>query len=213
VTNKLEQALAFDALSHAEDITGKSYKADEATSMLGMSMFFAHNEMKAALLTEANDSRFGQTLSEFIAFLEGMGFTQVLCEDIPTTEDKYFIFWRDGVLVSFDSYSKNRVNGGTAYLAFKGPREAIFQSSNGLMCEIDGERVWGVSFDVREGMRFRLDRLTEAGSILPVWPEAQWLWLLHYMDSKGVGYDHKAITTDRASKLPEHVRASIKVKP
>lgn len=206
----LEQALSYDPLDDAETITGKSYKADEVTSSLGLLLHLDHNAKKRELLVAAGDSHFTQTIGDFIAFLSSMGFEQVLCEDIPNTEDKYRIFWRAGVLVSFDSYWGDKsVNGGTAYFFFKGPREAIFGGSSGYACEIDGQPVWDGSFDVREGLRMRLDKLSAAGEILPMWPKDRWLWLLHYMDVKEEGYDHDAITASRVAKLPDHVRRAL----
>lgn len=213
-TKSIEALLSFDPLAHAEDVTGASYKSDEATMALGVLLHMDHGKEKADALRLSADSYFNQPLPEFIAFLEGIGFVQILCDDIQETADergnKYRIFWRDGVLVSFDSYwEDSRVNGGNAYLFYQGQRDAIFQGSSGMVRGTDDDPVWEVSFDVREGLRFRLDRLSDAGRILSQWPAERFLWLLHYRDTKQEGYDYKAISNARIAHLPEHVRLAI----
>jgi hypothetical protein len=213
MNNAIKEALSFDPLSAAEEITGESYKKDEPTSMLGLFLHMDHAQNKQKLLKEAGDTYFSMKIPEFLNFLRGLGFEELLRDDVPDSDtakgNKYRIWWRAGVLVAFDSYwGDESVNGGSAHFCFEGPRSAMFSCSNGWVEGTD-PYVWRGNFDVREGFRYRLDRMEAEGKLLPKWPARDFLWLLHYMDSKQEGYDHEAITAARIARFPAHVQAAI----
>jgi len=205
-----EEALRFDGLAEAERITGKSYKESAESESLGVLLHMLGSREKSRVLSENNDTHFSQTREEFESVLTSMGFELVLCEDIPGTEDKLRIYWRNGLLLRTDSYFGDKsVNGGNCYFNFKGPREGMFSCSNGHAGEIDGSPVWDGDFDVREGLRFRIERMEACGEILPKWHKRGFLWLLHYMDTKKPAYDYNAINAERIARLPIYVRAAI----
>ena len=66
-------------------------------------------------------------------------------------------------------------------------------------------RIWQGSHDCREAIKFNISQLSENGEFIKKWPKTPFLWLLHYMDTKTDGYDHKKITEGRLNKLPKYV--------
>lgn len=207
---ELDKLLSRDPLSEAEKITGKRWDESMATSFLGMAMHLSHTEKVSAALKSANDTSFSRSLQENLSVFESIGLNLVLQGDIPDSEDKWRIYWGNGVLLFCDSYFKDTsLNGGSAYYNYKGPREAIRHGSNGCVAEIGGEIIWGGNFDVREGLRHNLSLPQESGEILKQWAAPPFMWLLHYQDSKIPGYDYRKINSDRISLLPKEVRKAI----
>jgi hypothetical protein len=212
MNTQLEEALAYDPIAEAEKITGLDARKHNAVAWLGMSLMHKQREEKNALLFLNRDTNsWAQSLEEWTAVIVEMGFEEILCDEIPDTQDKLRIYWRkaDGVLLVTDSYNGKSVNSATACFNYRGPRDAMHKTSNGFVKEVDGVEVWAGSRDAREGLRYALDAMTKAGQLLPVWVKRPWLWLLHYNYTKVEGYDYKAITEERISRLPEDVRKAI----
>lgn len=207
----IEQALNFDALSHAEELTGNSYKTDADTEWLGVALHLAHSQTKRDLLKGAGDTYWAQPMPEWMAVVEGLGFELVHVEPIPSTEDVYRIWWRDdGLLLKADSYWGDKsVNSASVVFNFDGPRNSMHQCSNGFAGERDGRQVWYGDRDAREGLRFALDRMERTGRFVRPWVKTPFLWLLHYQDAKAKGYDHQAITKARIAQLPAHIQECI----
>ncbi|MFA7287256.1 MAG: hypothetical protein WC055_00090 [Melioribacteraceae bacterium] len=211
--NDIKSLLSFDPLSEAEKITGKSYKKDSFTSDLGFILHLDHNQNKRKVLSENKDTYCGQSLMEFLGVIENMGFIMLSCVDIQGTEDKYRIFWRDGILIFCDSYHDDTsINGGTAYFNYKGPRSAMDRCSSGFAEEINGIEVYEGSRDIREGFRLCINEMEANGEFLSKWVKSPFLWLLNYMDSKVKGYDYKEINSERIKCLPEYVQEAIMLK-
>ena len=212
MNKQLEDALAYDPIAEAEKLTGLDSRKSDAVAWLGMSLMHKQREEKNALLFLNRDTNsWAQSLEEWTSVIVEMGFEEILCDEIPGTQDKLRIYWRkaDGVLLVTDSYNGKSANSATAYFNYRGPRDAMHQTSNGFAKEVDGVEVWEGSRDAREGLRHALDSMAEAGQLLPVWVKRPFLWLLHYNDTKPKDYDHKAITEERIARLPEDVRKAI----
>ena len=210
-TQKIEEALRFDALLHAEEITGKSYKTDGDTEMLGVALHMSHGQQKRTLLKNAGDAYWAMPMSEWVALVESMGFERIFSMAIPDTPDFFYMWWKPGILLKADTYNgPDGLNGAMAYFNYKGPRSAMFKCSSGHAGTVDGEEVWEGSVDAREGFRFAMDRMQAAGEFLPVWIGNPFLWLLHYMDTKKEGYSYEAINAERIALLPPHVQSAIK---
>ena len=210
-TQKIEEALRFDALLHAEEITGKSYKTDGDTEMLGVALHMSHSQKKKELLKSAGDTYWAMPMSEWFAVVQSMGFERIFSMPIPETNDHFHILWKPGVLLTVDTYWGDKsVNSAKAHFNYKGPRSAMFKCSSGHAGTVDGEEVWEGSVDAREGFRFAMDRMQAAGEFLPVWIGNPFLWLLHYMDTKKGGYSYEAINAERIALLPPHVQSAIK---
>jgi hypothetical protein len=208
--SNIEKVLSFDPLYAAEQLTGKSYKEDKDTSMLGMVLAMDHADRKAKLLQSVGDSNWRMTTDEFIELAQRLGFVEILRERVEGTPDTFYLFWRKGILLRLESYSGGRsINRADLWLNYKGPRSVLFGCSNGLAKkDSDGNPIWDVSVDVREGFHTILERLESAGEILDTWVARPFIWLLTYVDTK-TDYNYEQINEQRIAKLPEDVRKAI----
>ena len=82
-------------------------------------------------------------------------------------------------------------------------RDRQFCQKNGLV------KVWTGSADCREAIKTHIKLLMEEGTFIK-WYKPQFLWLLHYMDSKEPGYDYVAINKVRIAKLPLEVQECLR---
>ena len=213
---EIEAALNFDSLHEAEKITGISYKDDESTALLGMALMMSQRKRKDRLLADARDTNsWSQTLAEWMAVVDDMGFRLLSCEDIPGTGDKYRIWWHDdGILLHSDSYYNDKVcSSATAVFNYVGPRNAMHSCSSSFAGELDGSEVWDASRDARDGLRFALDRMRECGRFVKPWLRWGFRWLLHYGDTRTEDFDYAAITAARLARLPDDVRAATGSQP
>ena len=214
MTDELMGRLKFDAIQAAEDLTGLDSHNTDLPVWLALGMMQANGKRKAELLTANLDSTFSNKLDYYEQVLAAEGFEKVLEIPIPhdpTLEreygDRYFVYWHpDGLLLSFDSYCGDSVNGGHIYFNFKMNDPQEFYLLNIPVGSCNGV---ADSIDCREAIRYYLGKMRENGKFLPVWEHRPFLWLLHYMDTKAEGYDYKAITAERIAMLPEHVRKAI----
>lgn len=212
-------SLSYDPLAEAERITGSSYKDDESTAFLGMMLAMEHSRSKSEIMRATNDTCHNNTLGENIAVIEGMGFQ--LLQSAPftsvcgerTSEEKWFIYWKEGILVFFDTFHGS-LNSGHAYFnlsQFPTPdnRQSLQGFSGGYAHTPDGNIVSFGSIDIREGFHYRLNSYKERGTFLTEWVEQPFLWLLHHMDTKEPNYDRDSINRERISLLPVDVQKAI----
>ena len=163
----IDQLLKTDALSVAEEITGKSYKTDEETSKLGMGIQMTLGSLKTQMLTDMGDSCFRTTETKYIEIIESIGFKEVYKEDFirkseysPDREDTFYIFfdYNRNIILSFDTYGwssddeERTVNGSNFFfnLAINSPNFHTATSSGHMMCE--GERPQRRPITVKEGI-------------------------------------------------------------
>ena len=213
----LDKILSFDPLEAAERLTGSSYKESPGTASLGMAMAQEHNRLKSRALSKAHDTFYDITFDDYLEVLKSLGFKELLSGVITGTEDewedKWVVYWRDGVLIFSDSYWGGKgLNSGNAYFNYssddeKGPRPQGFSGS--VVLDDTGGRVWVGSIDVRQGLRHRLTAMEQNGRLLGVWVEQPFLWLLHYNDTKTPGYSSKDINKQRVAQLPIEVQKAI----
>ena len=219
--SRLEEALNYDPLSHAEKITGKDSANDTGTVFLGMGLMHEKRQQLNVLLAENDDTNsWGQTRQEWEAVIFRMGFELIYTEDIEDGQgNKLRVYWMPGLLLKSDSYSGDKsVNAATCFYNYKGPREAIDRGSNGLIEYQDEVPVWQGDHDAREGLRLRLDKMRAAGEILPTWIKRPFHWIAHYEDFKQEDRNMKheervapvkAKSRQRIKKFPLHVRQAI----
>lgn len=181
----VEKALKTDPLAAAEEITGKSYKDDDETSLLGLLMDLDHQKAKRAILSEQDDTYSSMPWWHFLRIIEEEGF-------IIESHTPYFHKSRlrqlhtlvavhpDGILLLANSYAweggQEIVNSAGMYynIVFTSDDDYYkFVSSGGFRSidESEDEFVWVGSHDVREGFRFSLDRLRATGEFLNPWVE------------------------------------------
>jgi hypothetical protein len=216
-SDEIADLLRVDPLAEAERATGRSYKEDEATSELGFLLHLGHVERKKAALKAAGDSYFSMDLADTLGLYAGLGVLEVLVDEFEGAPwaigevgppETYRILWHpDGLLATVESYETTGRNSTKVYYNLRVvDREGLWgRTSSGRLV---GD-VWAGDHDGREGIANNLAGLREVGDFLPVWAERPFLWLVNYSESKVGGYDYKAITAERISRLPAGVRDSI----
>jgi hypothetical protein len=214
-TIKMEQKeffkkLNYAGLSEAEKFTGKSYKEDETTEMLGLLLHVRGNEDKKEMLKNNNDTYFHMPTQGYISIIEDFGFKKIFEEDIPGTWDKYYCFWKDGLLLAFDTYWDHQsINGGDLYFELQGDSSNKTWYSYFGIVGFSGKFIHDIivgSIDCREGLITQIKYLSEHFKILNDWPEPHRLWLLNYKDKAD---NSKEINRIKLNSFPENIKQSI----
>jgi len=212
----IKEQMCLDPLAIAEKITKKSYKEDKATGWMGLALQIEKNKQLQQTLSFNRDVYSNMPLNEYIATIKRWGFEEVLYLDIPSTEydsgNKYRIFWCDGLLLSFDSYSGDKiVNSG--HLLFQLHINENVDWSVFPKCSHSpiSETYVAGSIDCREGLANKLAGAAACGTFLQKWKLKEFMWLLHYQDTKVKGYDYNKINAERVAMLPQHVRDAITI--
>jgi hypothetical protein len=213
VSDDLQKLLDFDPLDVAEQLTGTlSADKDSPAMALGLALMRRHSAMKEGALASHDDTMLDNRLDRYQRIVTDLGFEQVMADSfVGHGNETYFIYaHRDGILLTFDTFTGNKVNGGkflynwAPSLSWKELR-GLHLTSSGHM---NGD-IWIGDHDCREAIRHKIGQLRKHGSFISPWKERPWLWLLHYADSKVDGYDHDAITQARVARLPDWVREFI----
>lgn len=219
--SELDRLLKFDPLDTAERMLGR----DNPDALnLGMAMHINHVQRKREALEALGDTTFSNKVDRYQEILALMGFELALelpfvakgyGNGDPDREERYFIYaHRDGLLLCFDTYCGNMVNGATVYYNWI-PHSTTdrwgYTSSGRFEGYVDhlNPGVWCGDHDAREALRHKIQGLRSAGSLLPKWRYRPWLWLLHHQDTKEPGYDHKSITESRILLCPKWVQDMI----
>ena len=221
MSDELDRLLKFDPLDTAERMLGR----DNPNSLnLGLALHINHTQRKREALEALGDTTFSNKVDRYQEILALMGFELALelpfvakgyGNGDPDREERYFIYaHRDGLLLCFDTYCGNMVNGATVYynwIPHSTTNRWGYTSSGRFEGYVDRENpgVWCGDHDAREALRHKIQGLRSAGSLLPKWRNRPWLWLLHYQDTKEPGYDHKAITESRIRMCPKWVQDMI----
>lgn len=163
--------------------------------------------------TDLDDTHFQTTLSEYLRIAKEEGFEIIL--EVPFvgdhTEEKLFVLFnrKDGILLCFDTYGGNKINGGHFYYNWTSNgnwREAYRFISSGILRDL----IWSGSHDCRENLRAHLAGLRNHGKFITPWKEQPFLWLLHYVDTKAEGYNYKALNESRINQFPIEVKNAIR---
>lgn len=116
----------IDPLHEAEQITGKSYKEDESTSLLGFAIQIKKAQDLEQQLMSLDDTTFSNNLSNYLRIVTKFGFEIIYKEPfIDTarnqTENHYILFHDQlSIILSFDTFTwgheaEANVNGGHIY--------------------------------------------------------------------------------------------------
>jgi len=212
----LRELLHYDAIAEAEKQTGQSYKENSMVSGLGMLLMWDNNQTKKELLDLNDDTGLLNELDNYLRIVRDEGFKIVLKEDFfdEDNAESLFVLWNDkeGILLSFDTY-RGRVNGGCFYYNWK-PKSSNIKDWHGVFTESGGfnteHGVWVGHHDCREAFRLHLADLRGNGTFIKPWIEKQFLWLMHYGDTKDKKYyNYDEINAKRIEKLPKNVRKNI----
>lgn len=230
-TTRIDQLLRFDPYAAGEQLArldGRGLQDQQAT---GFALHIAHTHLKHKALMDSGDTALSTTVRRYREIITELGFELVLTVPFtvvgigsPTRSEAMYVYaHRDGMLLKFDTFTHRNgrqqvphVNGGNLYFCWQSsvPNRAPHRSSgrfNSLptadaLAETD--LYWVGYLDCREAIRHKVNGLLADGKLFPKWPEGndQFLWLLHYGDTKDPDYDHKAITSQRVTVLPQWVR-------
>jgi hypothetical protein len=225
----LQSLLNYDPLAEAEKITGKSYKDDEETTAIGFALLQTRSKMRDAALTERGDTVFHNALDRYRGIVEDAGFECVYVEPFTGrrngSEETYFIYWHsDGLLLAFDTYRTDIVNGAQVHYNWKRNKGSDYYanaSSRGVCDDWDdpdADVVLLQSLDAREALLFNLEQLRANGEFVTPWIGEPMLWYLHHHgDPENVGrYGDPGYSqarddaqANRIARLPEHIRKAI----
>jgi hypothetical protein len=168
----------------------------------------------------------GMKLRDVLKELDEFGFEQVL--DIPfidkdtVTQNHYYVYFYEkyGILLTFDTYGGDRVNGGLYYYQWSPHLHHPCFSSGGWI-NVDVIPTWIGNGDCREGMFESIRELARDGVFVTPWVQANFCCpsFVHYMDyhsdeswDKGYELYKKAAdeqTAERFKILPENVQTAI----
>ena len=106
------ELLYFDAIGEAEKISGKSYKEDKYTGILGMLLMMDNREDKNKLLDLNDDTKLSNDLDNYLRIVKDEGFEIIYKEDFLSNhndKESLFIMWNDkeGILLCFDTLIQN----------------------------------------------------------------------------------------------------------
>jgi hypothetical protein len=196
---------------------------------------FKVNALKKAAMLVTGDTTFSNSLDRYLAIANEIGFKVVLelpfsvkqCFDELHRNERLFVLWHtDGILLVFDTYEGNRVNGGHFYYNWlaneRGDRQGVTSSGGYVLPsgkrwqDVEGENlVWAGDHDCREGLKFHIRQLRKYGKFLPKWEQRPFLWFLHHGDTanKQYGeYDSSKINEERIALLPLEVQEAIRAR-
>lgn len=228
----LHQLLQFDPLDTAERLTGRTW-GDPLTAALGFGLAMEHNDRKNDILTARGDTKLINKLDRYVEIIEAAGFIKVLqdsfidTEDAGTRDDLMIYARPDGLLLSFDTFSKwspedPAVN--SARLCYNWhPGVAgywgIISSGHRYFYAEDHDRPgpWVGYHDAREALLHNIAMLEANGTFLRRWVERPSMWFLGYGESRtlpGEGYVERIdrydeITAARIERLPSWVKEMI----
>lgn len=220
---ELKDILEFDPIDDAERKTGQSYKTSKFTAALGFISHLEHTANKHTVLAQLDDTSMATPLPDYLRIVKEIGFETVYHESFLYKKyghtDEQYIMWRNGVLLSFDTWHGNKVNGGNFYYNWRYNVEKYWEyTSSGHIHKT--ENVYVGHHDCREAIRFHIRKLEENGSFLPVWIETVRPWLINYNDSHKVEElygdnwtlrmkEYDRINKEKIERLPKNIQEAI----
>lgn len=226
----VNEMLQFDPVDVVEKLTGEDCRKNEGVGLAALGLQIFHSKSKAEILLSLDDTTFSNELSRYLRIVGELGFQPILT--IPfigtgfgeTKEEKLFFFMHReyGILLVFDTFGGNKVNGGNFYYCWQAtPGEDL----SGVLSSGGQERKSGLPWpkygepepesddiyyaghhDGREALSHHINQLLAKGTFLKPWPASKpFIWLLHYMDTKEK-YSRDAINAERISMFPKWAR-------
>ena len=119
----IKQIQNIDPLRIAESITGQSYKENNVTALLGLSLQMQKSKLMNELLDNSNDTKFSETTTEYLRKAKDFGFEIVFTQEFDglgwgnkPIKECFYILWHKNysILLAFDTFCGNR-NGGKFY--------------------------------------------------------------------------------------------------
>jgi hypothetical protein len=196
----IDEMLKFDPLSAAEELTGESYKTDEFTEILGLSLHLSHNQAKQEAPLSLGDTTFSNKLDRYLFIVQDLGFELAKkwdfigpgfrSEDEDRHEQEFLFIQRElGIVLHFDTYGGDSVNSAGFNYCWR-PNPGVeywgITSSGGMESEAGPgwqrdpryrdvnptDLYYSGHHDAREALRHKINMLKEHGTFLPKWPAA-----------------------------------------
>ena len=223
MNEKTKNILNFDPIATAETLLGKRHEdwdtKTDGMAALGLAMMA--NQRKAEYLESIGDTHFGITWIDFIEIVKAYGFKSGYCQKFTGTawsgkgvEEKEIIFFHEekGLILYAESYDGKSVNKANVYGEVKiGDKLEKNQCEALNGCSYGGNKNGTMYFnvDVREGLRFHLDALSEAFEFSKSWSKVPFLWFLSYMDTENENYNYEKINKQKIDASTPEVRKII----
>jgi hypothetical protein len=221
--------LNLDPLLTAEKLTGKSYKEDKETALLGMFINQMKSKVVANFRQSEKDTYYQIGWDEFKNLIVERGFTidyQNRFEYEEGRKPEEIIAHWGFVLLHATSFQwshkeEETLNGGYIYFQTVGNLSNIFSInhiSGGCTGHLDipgdydqlkimdknldrDRFIFGGQFDVRDGLFSFLDGLDAISRFIPI-EKKQFIWCLNYGETKVKGYDVDKITRSKIHTVP-----------
>lgn len=236
MTQEFDEILNFDAFTVAEKATGKSYKDDEETKLLGLHLFIQAAQRKKEELALRGDTYMSMTFVDFVRVTNDLGFTEIFSEQFtnrfhPEETEERKVFWKNGILLTANSYHQS-LNSAKVYYNWKPSSQPfptqeeieqgagashLFTSSgswHGFASKHGSDTpweklVWSGDHDARDGLRNTLENLQSHGEFLGTWVHQPHLW---FINNDKESDDYQKINQAVIAQFPEEIQQAIKGK-
>jgi hypothetical protein len=175
----------------------------------------------------------GMDIFDVLTEIEQFGFRKVL--DIPfmndegTKQEHMYVYFHEqyGIILQFDTYGGNHVNGGNYYYQWMtntGEAKQSYAFSSGGWSKIGDTYIWEGHGDCRDGMFENICNLSHEGKFVTPWIKTTGIfgptfvhWMDHHSDGtwdegyKLYGEALKVKTPERFKMLPSEVQSAIKL--
>lgn len=223
--------LNLDPLLAAEKVTGKSYKDDRQTALLGMFINQMKSKVVKGIRESERDTYYRIGWDEFKKLIVSRGFTIDFQQRFEYEEGRprpeEIIAHRGFVLLHATSFTwtdsgEETLNGGSVYWQTVCNLSNImggqFRVSGGCVGHLDipgdydykkisdksldkDRFIHGGSFDVRDGLFSCLDGIEAISTPIPI-EKDQFIWCVNYAEDKVKGYDSQQITRSKIQTVP-----------
>lgn len=214
---QIQKFLEIDPIAVAEKITGTNDPNNKALQEVSLVSGVVFAGLKQDMLKELGDSNYGNSLEDYLDILGELGFK--IAAQFPFVgnnsgvEEMLYVFAikEKGIVLVFDTYAGERVNGGNFYYCWK---PSTIASTYGVTSSgsYESESIedwrhdprflksppddayWSGNHDCREAISFRIQQLKKNGTFYPNWPKTSrgqkmsGLYFMSYMDWKHPDY-------------------------
>jgi len=223
--DRIRKAIAFDPLDEAEKQTGKSYKTDNDTAMLGFKLMQSNTQEINSLLKRSDDSCYSHSVGDYLRIVRDIGFEKLyhdyFVNKYGKTNQYFLLFHRElAILMVIDTFSSgfdpsDSINRSDMYFNWEPNSEANRRkgTSSGHFHKDSNRYIWIGNNDSRLAIRNQIEELKEYGTFVNPWIERPHLYLYHHGDKKDSSHstleESKNMTKTRLEYLPEDVIAII----
>lgn len=228
LTEAIEKELRKDSLADAEIVTGKSYKDDAFTGLLGMALMLENNKNRQALLELTGDTSYGTSAEDYIKIAGRIGFNVVYQEEFYSTKwnqkDAYYILFHEkGLLLFLETFGLNdkdqkTVNTARCYFNWKSANPDKSWPTIPVSGGLSQEYVFVGDFHALEALIHNFTILDNEGKFVWPWVFCPHLWLITYEEPEAVKDEknfkvtlkyYDKIIKQRLSKLPQEIQSGI----